>query len=184
MPNLNVEFNMITLGLAIRAKRTQLTWRIEDLAEKADLSRRTIMRMEKGDANVTLSNLLTVLDLLGLSLKIVDIAALLGSSNKKLKTKLTEEDVGMNRTQTLDIYIGKNTKVGTLSLPVGTETEFSFRYEERWKQVASLFPRTYPLMTARLLAALKTTSEIYCQKETLSGSYAKARQFLETIRSA
>ncbi|MBV7297369.1 helix-turn-helix domain-containing protein [Enterovibrio paralichthyis] len=92
MPNLNVEFNMITLGLAIRAKRTQLTWRIEDLAEKADLSRRTIMRMEKGDANVTLSNLLTVLDLLGLSLKIVDIAALLGSSNKKLKTKLAEED--------------------------------------------------------------------------------------------
>lgn len=41
----------------------------------------------------------------------------------------------MNRTQTLDIYIGKNTKVGTLSLPVGTETEFSFRYEEKWKQV-------------------------------------------------
>lgn len=41
--------------------------------------------------------------------------------------------VGMSKLQQLDVFIGTNTKIGRLTLPVGTETEFSFIYEEEWK---------------------------------------------------
>ncbi|MBF4280890.1 transcriptional regulator, partial [Vibrio anguillarum] len=40
MPDLNTEFSMETLGAAIRSKRTDKGWRIDDLASKANLSRR------------------------------------------------------------------------------------------------------------------------------------------------
>ncbi|ELA9839652.1 HipA domain-containing protein [Vibrio parahaemolyticus] len=39
----------------------------------------------------------------------------------------------MSKLQQLDVFIGTNTKIGRLILPVGTETEFSFIYEEEWK---------------------------------------------------
>ncbi|WP_341660658.1 HipA domain-containing protein [Vibrio sp.] len=39
----------------------------------------------------------------------------------------------MSKLQQLDVFIGTNTKIGRLTLPVGTETEFSFIYEEEWK---------------------------------------------------
>ena len=39
----------------------------------------------------------------------------------------------MSKLQQLDVFIGTNTKIGHLTLPVGTETEFSFIYEEEWK---------------------------------------------------
>lgn len=42
--------------------------------------------------------------------------------------------VGMSRVQQLDVFIGTNTKVGTLSLPVGSENEFQFDYDSNWKQ--------------------------------------------------
>ncbi|MBF4301234.1 type II toxin-antitoxin system HipA family toxin, partial [Vibrio anguillarum] len=38
--------------------------------------------------------------------------------------------VGMSKLQQLDVFIGTNTKIGRLILPVGTETEFSFIYED------------------------------------------------------
>ncbi|MCG3740665.1 type II toxin-antitoxin system HipA family toxin [Vibrio cincinnatiensis] len=41
--------------------------------------------------------------------------------------------VGMSKLQQLDVFIGTNTKIGRLILPVGTETEFSFIYEDEWK---------------------------------------------------
>ncbi|OOF01438.1 HIPA protein [Salinivibrio sp. MA351] len=39
----------------------------------------------------------------------------------------------MSKLQQLDVFIGTNTKIGRLILPVGTETEFSFIYEYEWK---------------------------------------------------
>ncbi|MCU8487744.1 HipA domain-containing protein [Vibrio vulnificus] len=39
----------------------------------------------------------------------------------------------MSKLQQLDVFIGTNTKIGRLILPVGTETEFSFIYEEEWQ---------------------------------------------------
>ncbi|MCW8349057.1 HipA domain-containing protein [Vibrio sp. ZSDZ65] len=38
----------------------------------------------------------------------------------------------MSKLQQLDVFIGANTKIGRLILPVGTETEFSFIYEDEW----------------------------------------------------
>ncbi|SDH80281.1 serine/threonine-protein kinase HipA [Vibrio xiamenensis] len=41
----------------------------------------------------------------------------------------------MNKSQQLDVFIGTKTKIGRLILPIGTETEFSFIYEDVWKSV-------------------------------------------------
>lgn len=41
----------------------------------------------------------------------------------------------MSKLQQLDVFIGTNTKIGRLILPVGTETEFSFIYEDEWKHM-------------------------------------------------
>ena len=35
----------------------------------------------------------------------------------------------MSKLQQLDLFIGTNTQIGRLMLPVGTENEFSFIYE-------------------------------------------------------
>ncbi|MCE7626428.1 helix-turn-helix domain-containing protein [Vibrio cincinnatiensis] len=73
MPDLNTEFSMETLGSAIRSKRTDRGWRIDDLASKANLSRRTIMKVEKGDSSVTFANVIVLMDILGLSLRLIDL---------------------------------------------------------------------------------------------------------------
>ncbi|MHA2940130.1 helix-turn-helix domain-containing protein [Vibrio sp. RC27] len=73
MPDLNTEFSMDTLGCAIRSKRTEKGWRIDDLASKANLSRRTVMKVEKGDSSVTFTNVLVLMDILGLSLRLIDL---------------------------------------------------------------------------------------------------------------
>lgn len=73
MPDLNTEFSIETLGSAIRSKRTDRGWRIDDLALKANLSRRTVMKVEKGDSSVTFANVLVLMDILGLSLRLIDL---------------------------------------------------------------------------------------------------------------
>lgn len=73
MPDLNTEFSMEALGSAIRSKRTDKGWRIDDSALKANLSRRTVMKVEKGDTSVTFANILVLMDILGLSLRLVDL---------------------------------------------------------------------------------------------------------------
>ncbi|KJR31873.1 MULTISPECIES: helix-turn-helix domain-containing protein [Vibrio] len=73
MPDLNTEFSMETLGSAIRSKRTDRGWRIDDLASKANLSRRTVMKVENGDTSVTFANVLVLMDILGLSLRLIDL---------------------------------------------------------------------------------------------------------------
>ncbi|MGR5390913.1 helix-turn-helix domain-containing protein [Vibrio crassostreae] len=57
----------------MRSKRTDRGWRIDDLASKANLSRRTIMKIEKGDTSVTFANVLVLMDILGLSLRLIDL---------------------------------------------------------------------------------------------------------------
>lgn len=74
MPNLNSEFSMEIIGSAIQSKRTERGWRIDDLALKANLSRRTVMKIEKGDDSVTFSNMILLMDIVGLSLRLVDLA--------------------------------------------------------------------------------------------------------------
>ena len=67
MPDLNTEFSMEALGSAIRSKRTDKGWRIDDLTLKANLSRRTVMKVEKGDYPVSpLPIYLVLMDILGL----------------------------------------------------------------------------------------------------------------------
>ncbi|MDF5436613.1 helix-turn-helix domain-containing protein [Vibrio parahaemolyticus] len=61
------------MGSAIRSKRTDRGWRIDDLASKANLSRRTVMKVEKGDTSVTFANVLILMDILGLSLRLIDL---------------------------------------------------------------------------------------------------------------
>ncbi|HHX8436991.1 TPA: helix-turn-helix domain-containing protein [Vibrio diabolicus] len=73
MPDLNTEFSMETLGSAIRSKRTARGWRIDDLASRANLSRKTVMKVEKGDTSVTFANVLVLMDILGLSLRLIDL---------------------------------------------------------------------------------------------------------------
>ena len=73
MPDLNTEFSMEALGNAIRSKRTVKGWRIDDLASKANLSRRTVMKVEKGDTSVTFANVLILMDILGLSLRLIEL---------------------------------------------------------------------------------------------------------------
>lgn len=46
-----------------------------------------------------------------------------------------KKKVGMNKLQRLDVFIGTSIKVGTLILPVGSETDFSFSYERTWIQI-------------------------------------------------
>lgn len=87
MPDLNAEFSMEALGCAIRSKRTNRGWRINDLASKANLSRRTVMKVEKGDASVTFVNVLVLMDILGLSLRLIDLNLFIRPHNQASQDK-------------------------------------------------------------------------------------------------
>jgi serine/threonine-protein kinase HipA len=50
----------------------------------------------------------------------------------------------MSKLQQLDVFIGTNTKIGRLILPVGTETEFSFIYEDEWKHTGFMISPHIP----------------------------------------
>lgn len=94
MPDLNTEFSMETLGNAIRSKRTDKGWRIDDLASKANLSRRTVMKVEKGDTSVTFANVLVLMDILGLSLRLIDLNLIVHLHNQT--TSQAENSVRSN----------------------------------------------------------------------------------------
>jgi serine/threonine-protein kinase HipA len=40
----------------------------------------------------------------------------------------------MSKLQRLDVFIGTSTKIGSLTLPVGSETNFSFNYDPNWME--------------------------------------------------
>ncbi|PAW02217.1 helix-turn-helix domain-containing protein [Vibrio coralliilyticus] len=102
MPNLNALFSTSMLGNAIKSKRTTRGWKQDDLAEQASLTKKTIIKMEKGDASVTFAHLIKVMDILGLSFKVFDIAARdevnevdsTGQLHGELNNKVSAEDDG------------------------------------------------------------------------------------------
>lgn len=71
----------------------------------------------------------------------------------------------MGKLQQLDVFIGTNTKIGSLTLPVGTEAEFSFIYEDEWKHAGFPISPHIPSMIGLRHVVLRTTSEISFLKE-------------------
>lgn len=102
MPNLNALFSTSMLGDAIKSKRTTQGWKQDDLAAQANLTKKTIIKMEKGDTSVTFTHVLRVMDILGLSFKVLDLTArdeIIEANNTGIKhserhNKVSEEDDG------------------------------------------------------------------------------------------
>ncbi|HEY1066739.1 MAG TPA: helix-turn-helix transcriptional regulator [Pirellulales bacterium] len=55
-------------GLAVRARRDELGWNQEELAEKADIHRTYLSDVERGSRNLSLVNIEKLAGALGLSL--------------------------------------------------------------------------------------------------------------------
>ena len=62
--------NLIEIGEEIRKRRNILKITQLHLAEMAEISESTILRIEKGQANPTLEVLMKIADILGLELKL------------------------------------------------------------------------------------------------------------------
>jgi len=73
MRSLNVERSISALGADIRTARTRRRMSASDLAERAGLDRKTIMRLEKGDEGVSLGVLGRVLLVLGEEKRLADL---------------------------------------------------------------------------------------------------------------
>lgn len=71
MPNLNERFSSQQLAAAITAKRTGLKLSLVEVSEALSISKPTLVKIEKGDPNVKLKTLLTVMEYLGLSFHIL-----------------------------------------------------------------------------------------------------------------
>jgi len=62
--------NLIEIGEEIRKRRSVLKITQLHLAEMAEISESTILRIEKGQANPTLEVLMKIADILGLEIKL------------------------------------------------------------------------------------------------------------------
>ncbi|XOV79773.1 MAG: helix-turn-helix domain-containing protein [Aestuariibacter sp.] len=71
MPNLNERFSSAQLAAAITAKRTGMKLSLMDVSLALTISKPTLVKIEKGDTNVKLKTLLTVMEYLGLSFHIL-----------------------------------------------------------------------------------------------------------------
>ena len=67
MPNLSERFTPTQLAEAITAKRTGMKLSLVDVSEALSISKPTLVKIEKGNTNVKLTNLLKVMEYLGLS---------------------------------------------------------------------------------------------------------------------
>ena len=65
MSNLNALRSLTDLGQNLRQARLSRRFSIAELAARADVSERTLIRLEKGDAGVGIGNLAAVLAALG-----------------------------------------------------------------------------------------------------------------------
>lgn len=65
MRSLSVERSILDLGQDIRTARIRRRMTIDDMASRTGVNRKTIMKLEKGDATVSLSVLGSVLLILG-----------------------------------------------------------------------------------------------------------------------
>ncbi|ANO35406.1 hypothetical protein A6E01_19530 (plasmid) [Vibrio breoganii] len=70
LPDLQEPFSAVQLGLTIKHQRTKLNLRIIDVAEKCGLSKDTVNKIEKGELNVRLHNVMKVINLLGITLSL------------------------------------------------------------------------------------------------------------------
>lgn len=71
MPDLSKRFTPTQLAGAITAKRTGLKLSLVDVSEALSISKPTLVKIEKGDTNVRLTNLLKVMEYLGLSFSLL-----------------------------------------------------------------------------------------------------------------
>ena len=71
MPNLTKSFSPEQLAEAIKAKRTGMKLSLVVVSEALLLSKPTLIKIEKGDTNVKLVNILKVMEYLGLSFSII-----------------------------------------------------------------------------------------------------------------
>ena len=71
MPDLSKSFSSEQLAEAIKAKRTGMKLTLVDVSEALSLSKPTLIKIEKGDINVKLANILKVMEYLGLSFSII-----------------------------------------------------------------------------------------------------------------
>ena len=62
--------DLVVIGQTIKDKRLSLNMRMEDLAKKANITRATLWSIEKGDGKCSLSSLINVMNILGLSLNV------------------------------------------------------------------------------------------------------------------
>lgn len=71
MPNLSERFTPTQLAEAITAKRTGMKLSLVDVSEALSISKPTLVKIEKGDINIKLANLLKVMEYLGLSFSLL-----------------------------------------------------------------------------------------------------------------
>lgn len=71
MPDLTKSFSPNQLAEAIRAKRTDMKLTLVDVSEVLDISKPTLIKIEKGDTSVKLVNILKVMEYLGLSFSLI-----------------------------------------------------------------------------------------------------------------
>jgi len=71
MPDLAQSFSPELLAEAITAKRTGMKLKLIDVSQALSISKPTLVKIEKGDTNVKLANLLKVMEYLGLSFNII-----------------------------------------------------------------------------------------------------------------
>lgn len=73
MSNLKAQRSLTDLGQNLRQARLSRRFSIAELATRADVSERTLIRLEKGDAGVGIGNLASVLAALGGPERLADL---------------------------------------------------------------------------------------------------------------
>ena len=71
MPDLSKPFSSVRLAKAITSKRTAMKLTLVDVSQALNISKPTLIKIEKGDVNVQFFNVLKVMEYLGLSFSLV-----------------------------------------------------------------------------------------------------------------
>lgn len=81
---------------------------------------------------------------------------------------------------TLDVYIGSQKKVASISIPVGSETEISLTYEPSWITEGFAISPHLPLTGDVDHKAVRSSYRTYCQKVKVLKNLPATRPFLKT----
>ena len=71
MPDLSKPFSSVRLAKAVTSKRTGMKLTLVDVSQALNISKPTLIKIEKGDVNVQFFNVLKVMEYLGLSFSLV-----------------------------------------------------------------------------------------------------------------